>query len=115
MRLSFTNLTRLQVDSQVLEGPNIGEIRCLLNILLVDVAQVLEAPNIGNIRDLLNLLDVTSLGLTPRHLRAPISAILGAYSTFCWSNTARHPVARVSVASCCTNYVRRPDSCGVEL
>ena len=98
----------------MLEGPDVGDIRCLLNILQVDVSQVLEVPNIGNIRGLLNLLDVTSLDSTLRHLRAPISAILGAYSTFYWSNTARHPVARVSAASCCTNYWRQPNSCGVE-
>ena len=53
----------------MLEGPDIGDSRCLLNILLVDVAQVLEAPNIGDMRDLLNLLDVTSLGSTLKHLR----------------------------------------------
>ena len=69
--------------------PDIGDIRRLLKVLLVNVAQVLEAPDNGDIRDPLNLLDVSSLGSTLRHLRAPLSAILAAYSTFCWSNTAR--------------------------
>ena len=63
-----TNLMRLRVDTQVLEGPNIGDIRSLLNILLAVDTQVLEGPDIGDI---------------------------GSPSTCCWSNTDRCSVARV--------------------
>ena len=82
----------------MLEGPDIGDIRYLLNILLVEVAQVLEAPNIGDIRDLLDLQDLSTLGSTLRRLRAPLLAILAPYSTFCWSNPTRYLVDRVSAA-----------------
>ena len=37
-------MTRFRVDTQVLEGPNIGNIRSLLNMLLAIDTQVLEGP-----------------------------------------------------------------------
>ena len=37
-------LTRIRFDTQVLEGPNIGDIRSLLNMLLAIDTQVLEGP-----------------------------------------------------------------------
>ena len=42
--------------SDCLEGPDIGNIRTLLNVLLDVDTQVLEGPDIGNIRILLNVL-----------------------------------------------------------
>ena len=52
---------RLQVDTQVLEGPDIGDIRSLLNVLPDVDTQVLEGPDIGDVRSLLNVrLVITS-------------------------------------------------------
>ena len=40
----------LAVDTQVLEGPNISDIRSLFNMLLAIDTQVLEGPHTGDIR-----------------------------------------------------------------
>ena len=60
IRQSLLNML-LAVDTQVLEGPNIDNIRSLLNMLLVGKelrldTQVLEGPNIADIGSLLNML-----------------------------------------------------------
>ena len=55
----------LKNDTQVLEGPDISNIRSLLNVLPDVDTQVLEGPEIGDVRSLLNaLLVVTSFSLT---------------------------------------------------
>ena len=54
----------LKNDTQVLEGPDISNIRSLLNVLPDVETQVLEGPDIGDVRSLLNvLLVVTSFSL----------------------------------------------------
>ena len=55
----------LEHDTQVLEGPDISDIRSLLNLLMDVNTQVLEGPDIGDVSSLLNvLLVVTSFSLT---------------------------------------------------
>ena len=87
---------RLRVDTQVLEGPNIGDIRSLLNMLLAVDTQVLEGPDIGDIRSLPNmLLVVNELWFDTQVLDGPNIGDIGSPSTCCWSNTDRCSVARV--------------------
>ena len=69
----------------MLEGPKLGELGSLLNVAagLWAGALVLEGSDIGDIGSLFNLqlAGLQTSESTFWYLRAPIPAVLGAYST----------------------------------